>query len=368
VNIINQAMLYLLDLLHNAVGSYGLAIILITVLIRAVLWPLNSAQARSMKKMQELQPKLKALQDKYKDNPQKMQEAMMKFYSENSFNPLAGCLPMLVQLPIFIGLYGALSSPHFLADTVHEHFLFLNNLSATLQSHAGKPLDGTFTVLKGDTFGSDRTVSLTLNDGKVKEQDVADTNKLIAAPGTDPKSLWHPDEPLKMTLNFSAMGLSDEDRAKIKAADVLVVNNKSRELENVHFENVNGVLTKEVPTVPGSTDLMQNLHLDVLSLIIVYGALTLAYQQLMTGRQPKPAKDDAAAQAMQSPAMKFMPLMFVVILFFIPIPAGALIYLVVTTALMLIQTLWVNYSEDKKSGSKSGRPSEQIVDIKADRA
>jgi membrane protein insertase Oxa1/YidC/SpoIIIJ len=102
-------------------------------------------------------------------------------------------------------------------------------------------------------------------------------------------------------------------------------------------------------------------------MIVIYSLLTLAYQQLMTARQPKASTDDPAAAAMQSPAMKFMPLMFVALMFFIPIPAGALIYLVVTTALMLIQTLWVNFSEDRKSENKS-KPSDQIVDIKADRA
>jgi YidC/Oxa1 family membrane protein insertase len=360
VNIINQAMLYLLDLLHTAVGSYGLAIILITVLIRVVLWPLNSAQTRSMKKMQELQPKLKALQEKYKDNPQKMQEAMMKFYSENSFNPLAGCLPMLVQLPIFIGLYGALSSPHFLADTVHEHFLFLNNLSATMQSHSGQPLDGTFNITKDDTFSADKTLMLTMANGKTQEQEVGNQQKLIQV---SPKPLL-PGSPMTMTLDFKEMNLSDDYRKLVKAADVLVMNAKSHELERVHFNNVNGVLMQEVPTTPGKPV----WNYDVLGLIVVYGLLTVAYQQVMTSRAPKPAKDDAAAQAMQSPAMKFMPLMFVVILFFIPIPAGALIYLVVTTALMLIQTLWVNYSEDKKVAAKGGKASEQIVDIKADRA
>jgi YidC/Oxa1 family membrane protein insertase len=362
VNIINQAMLYLLDLLHTAVGSYGLAIILITVLIRVVLWPLNSAQARSMKKMQELQPKLKALQEKYKDQPQKMQEAMMKFYSENSFNPLAGCLPMLVQLPIFIGLYGALSSPHFLADTVHEHFLFLSNLSSTLQSHAGQPLDGTFNIEKDDTFSADKMVTLTMMSGKTQEQEVGNQQKVITV---SPKPLL-PGSPMILTLDFKELNLSDDYRKLVKSADVLVMDSKSHELERVHFDNVNGVLAQEVPTVPGKS----KVNWDVLGLIVVYGALTLAYQQVMSGRAPKASKDDPTAQAMQSPAMKFMPLMFVVVLFFIPIPAGALIYLVVTTALMLLQTLWVNYSEDKKSAAKaaSGKPSEQVVDIKADRA
>ncbi len=384
MNIINQAMLYLLDLLHSAVGSYGLAIILITVLIRVVLWPLNSSQARSMKKMQELQPKLKALQEKYKSDPQKLQEAMMKFYSENSFNPLAGCLPMLVQLPIFIGLYGALSSPHFLADTVHEHFLFLNNLSGTLQSHAGQPLDGTFNLQKEDRFSADKTILLTMKNGQKLEREVLNQQELIAvAPppvvaGTLPEpepgfpmNLFKshgpelvPGMPVALTLNFKALGLTDAYQKDVQAADLLVMNTRSHELERVHFNNLDGLLTQKVPTIPGTT----KMNWDVMGLILTYAIFTLLYQQVMQGRTPKAASDDPAAQAMQSPAMKLMPLMFVAIMFFIPIPAGALIYLVVTTALMLIQTLWVNYSEDKKSAAKAGKPSEQVVDIKANRA
>lgn len=360
MNIIYQAMFYLLNQLHELVGNYGLAIVLLTVLIRVVLWPLNTAQTRSMRKMQELQPKIKELQTKYKDNPQKMQEAMMKFYSEHSFNPLAGCLPMLVQLPIFIGLYGALSSPHFLVETVHEHFLFLGNLSQTMQSHAGEPMDGSFNVDKNDTFSTDKTVMLTLTNGKTQEQEVGNQQKLIQL---FPTPLL-PGEPVKMTLDFKELGLSDDYKNLVQSADVLVMNTKSRELEKVHFINMNGSLTQTVPTVPGKN----KMNVDVLILIVIYGVLTVLYQQVMSSKQPKLAKDDPAA-AMQGPAMKFMPLMFVVVLFFIPIPAGALIYLVVTTALMLIQTLWVNFTEDKaKTGKAAGKPSDQVVDIKADRA
>jgi YidC/Oxa1 family membrane protein insertase len=353
-------MFYLLNQLHELVGNYGLAIVLLTVLIRVALWPLNTAQTRSMRKMQELQPKIKALQEKYKDNPQKMQEAMMKFYSEHSFNPLAGCLPMLVQLPIFIGLYGSLSSPHFLAATVHEHFLFLDSLSHTVQGHAGEPMDGSFNVQKDDTFSSDKTVLLTLTNGKTQEQEVGNQQKLIT---TFPKPML-PGSPVTLTLDFKELGLSDDYKNLVQSADVLVMNNKSRELEKVHFNNVNGTLTQQVPTVPGQN----KWNTGVLSMIVVYGILTLLYQQVMSAKQPKLSKDDPAA-AMQGPAMKLMPLMFVVVLFFIPIPAGALIYLVVTTALMLIQTLWVNFSEDRaKTGKAAGKPADQVVDIKADRA
>lgn len=358
-------MMYLLSTLHSLVGNYGLAIVLLTVLIRVVLWPLNSAQTRSMRKMQELQPKLKALQEKYRDNPQKMQEAMMKFYSENSFNPMAGCLPMLVQLPIFIGLYGALSSPHFLAETVHEKFLFLNNLSSTLHSHAGEPLDGKFNVEKNDTFSADKSVKLVMNDGSVQEQEVSDAQHLIRV---FPKPMM-PGQPVTMTLDFSKLGLSDDYKTLVRSADVLVVNNQSHELEKVEFVNQNGKLTQKVATAATSSqDPIQNIRLDVLTLIVIYGALTLLYQKVMTPKTTAAAKDDPAAAAMQSPAMKLMPLMFVVMMFFIPIPAGALIYLVVTTAMMFIQTLWVNYSEDRKKAANPAKPSSQVVDIKADHA
>jgi YidC/Oxa1 family membrane protein insertase len=362
VNIINQAMMYLLNVLHSLVGNYGLAIVLLTVLIRIVLWPLNSAQTRSMRKMQELQPKLKALQEKHKDNPQKMQEALMKFYSENSFNPMAGCLPMLVQLPIFIGLYGALSSPHFLAATVHENFLFLHNLSSTLHSHAGTSLDGKFSIEKNDTFSADKTVKLVMNNGSIQEHEVSDAQHLIQV---FPKPMM-PGQPVRMTLDFAKLGLSNDYKSLVKSADVLVVNNQSRELENVQFVNRDGSLTQQVETTAASSDPIKNIRPDVLALIVVYGVLTLLYQKVMTAKTPPAAKDDPTAAAMQSPAMKLMPVLFIVMMFFIPIPAGALIYLVVTTAMMFIQTLWVNFSEDRKKSANPEKPANQVVDIKAD--
>jgi YidC/Oxa1 family membrane protein insertase len=359
LNIIYQAMIYLLNQMHDIVGSYGLAIVLITIIIRLAMWPLNSAQTRSMRKMQELQPKLKSIQERYKNEPQKLQEAMMKVYSENSFNPLAGCLPMLVQIPIFLGLYGALSSPQFLAQTVNEKFLFLNNLSHTMRSHAGKPLDGTFNVEKGDTFSSAKTIKLTMTNGTQQEQEVAKEHDLIQFM---PKPIL-PGAPVTMTLDFKALGLSDDYRNLVKAADVLVIDNQSRELEQIHFDNANGVLTEQVPTLVGKTQ----YNVDVIILILIYGILTLGYQKVMTAWNPKPNKDDPSAAA-QAASMRFLPFIFVGMLFFIPIPAGALIYLVVTTALMLIQTVVVNLGEDKKKAAKGGKPSEQIVDIKADRA
>lgn len=99
--------------LYNLTGqigfpSYGLAIIIFTILIKVILYPLTVKQMRSMKMTQMLQPKIKEVQEKYKNDPQKAQQKIMEIYKENGANPLSGCLPILLQMPIFIALFKAL--------------------------------------------------------------------------------------------------------------------------------------------------------------------------------------------------------------------------------------------------------------------
>jgi YidC/Oxa1 family membrane protein insertase len=95
----------------NAVGlPYGLAIIVITVIIKTLFWPLTTAGTRSMKRMAALQPQMKAIQEKYKDDPRKMNMKMMEFMKEHKVSPLGGCLPLLLQIPVFFGFYTMLQS------------------------------------------------------------------------------------------------------------------------------------------------------------------------------------------------------------------------------------------------------------------
>jgi YidC/Oxa1 family membrane protein insertase len=100
----------ILAFFFNVVPSYGVAIILLTVLVRLVLLPLTLRQTRSMQAMQRIQPQVKELQRKHKGNRQKMNEEMMKLYKEHQVNPLGGCLPLLLQLPVFIALFSVLRS------------------------------------------------------------------------------------------------------------------------------------------------------------------------------------------------------------------------------------------------------------------
>jgi YidC/Oxa1 family membrane protein insertase len=101
---------WLLLALYTIVPNYGVAIILLTILVRVVTMPLTNRQMRSMERMREVQPKVKALQEKHGDDRQKQSEEMMKLYRAEGVNPLGGCFPMLLQLPVFIGLFYALRS------------------------------------------------------------------------------------------------------------------------------------------------------------------------------------------------------------------------------------------------------------------
>src|SRR5438132_10420420 len=90
---------------HVVGGSWGLAIVGLTVVIRAVLVPLTFRQLKSMQEMQRLAPEIQALKEKYKDDKQRQQQEIMKFYQEHKINPLASCLPLVLQIPVFISLF-----------------------------------------------------------------------------------------------------------------------------------------------------------------------------------------------------------------------------------------------------------------------
>ncbi|MDK9699587.1 MAG: membrane protein insertase YidC [bacterium] len=101
----SKAVLWTLTFLYQFVPNYGIVILLFTILIKVILWPLTAKQFRSMKEMQIIQPIMQEMREKYKDNPKKMQEEMFKIYAEYKVNPAAGCLPMLLQMPVLYSLF-----------------------------------------------------------------------------------------------------------------------------------------------------------------------------------------------------------------------------------------------------------------------
>ena len=114
-------LLDLLRLIFGYVGNYGVAIIILTIIVRIVLFPLTFKGMKSMKRMQQLTPRMKKLQEKYKNNKEKLNKEMMELYRKNKVNPLGGCLPLVLQIPVFFALYSSLSSA---VELRHAPFIF----------------------------------------------------------------------------------------------------------------------------------------------------------------------------------------------------------------------------------------------------
>jgi YidC/Oxa1 family membrane protein insertase len=105
---IKNAIFAVVEWFYGLAGDWGMAIILITILFRILIYPITRKQFQSSYKMQKMQPRIKEINEKYADDPQRKQEETMKVYQEAKFNPLSGCLPMILQMPIFIALYQVL--------------------------------------------------------------------------------------------------------------------------------------------------------------------------------------------------------------------------------------------------------------------
>ena len=124
--IVSQFLLNFLNWLHGFLGSYGWSILALTAVVKIVLWPLQDKANKSMRRMSLLNPKVQELRDKYKDDPTKMNQEVMKLYKDYGINPVGGCLPMMIQIPIFFGLFKMLGQA---VELRNSSFLWVKDLS-----------------------------------------------------------------------------------------------------------------------------------------------------------------------------------------------------------------------------------------------
>jgi len=152
---------WLLKSLHNDVGlSWGASIIGLTVIVRLAILPLTIKQIKSMNTLRALQPQMKEIQEKYKGDRQAMNQAMMKFYQENKVNPFASCLPLLLQLPIFMSLFYLLRSSEFKTEAAGQGFLFITDLTA--KAH-GPELVALMVLFIGSQIASTMVMSVSVD-------------------------------------------------------------------------------------------------------------------------------------------------------------------------------------------------------------
>lgn len=141
----SELLLTILEFFYGLTHSYGLAIVLLTILVRIALYPLNQKQMKSMQQMQKIQPRLKVIQEKFANDKQKLNEEMMRLYKENNVNPASGCMPLLVQLPILILLFNVLRTYDFTGASFFGVTLGTSTIAGLAQA-VGAPVDVTGAV------------------------------------------------------------------------------------------------------------------------------------------------------------------------------------------------------------------------------
>ena len=335
-----------LSLLAHFVGNYGLAIILLTIIVRLAMWHLNVQQQRSMKMMQSLQPKMKAIQDRYKNNPQMMQQKMMEFYKEHKFNPMGGCLPLLIQMPIFILLYSALISPQFIQVAGDQHFLFVKSLATTMRATAGISDNGELGVAVGDKFVLGNSATVYLKDNEtIQNVKISDPNSAVEVQGD-----LTPGEDVDLSVSLDHIKLKFSQQDSIEKADLVVTNSNIRENEKITFIRDGGVLKATVPTVPVN----KKVHWDVVLLIVLF-ALTMVGSQKVMMSMNKNESTDPTQQALQKSMGTFMPLMIIATFVIIPIPAGVLLYLITSNIIQIAQTVIINKQIDMENEKKKDK-------------
>ena len=330
--------------LYNFTGNYGLAIIALTVIVRGCLWPLGVSQQRSMRAMQKLQPEMKRLQERYKSDPQTLQRKMMEFYKEHKFNPMAGCLPLLVQMPVFICLYAALISPAFMQEAGNSNFLFINRIDKTLQGSAGLSYDNEFSVSNSDKFVIYKKVKVMLGEKEVDNVKIDKNGLKVQGNITAGNNIDFKIKDDDFNLNF-------EELSQMTAADVEIQNMRTKEVENVHFERKGDIMTASVPTVEPK----KTFNFDVLILILLFAGTMLLSQKVMLSMN-KNQSQDPMQQQMQKMMGTIMPVMIIFMFVIAPIPAGVLLYLVVSNIIQIIQSVVINKqleNEEMKKPSSS---------------
>lgn len=338
--------------LSTIVGNYGLGIILLTIVIRLAMWPLSVSQQRSMKTMQTLQPKLKAIQERYKSDPQVMQRKMMEFYKEHKFNPMSGCFPLLLQMPIFILLYSALMSPQFIQIAGDTQFLFIKRLDATLKTTAGISFDGTMGVSKYDTFYLGKTATVYLPKETLQNVKVEKPTKALEIQGN-----VNPGEPIDFKISLDSLDLKFSQLDQIQKAEFTISDAQSKENEKISFTRKNGLLVASMPT----KEVKSAFHYDVLILIILFGLTMVATQKIMMATTPS-QQQDPTQQAIQKSMGAFMPIMITATFVFIPIPAGVLLYLISSNVIQVVQTVVINKQLDLEAEKKKQKLEQKIDD------
>ncbi len=333
----NNVMLPILDFFYGIVPSYGLAIIFLTLVIRFALYPLNVGSIRNMRRMKVINPvmqrRMREIQEKYRDDPQKLREAQSKLYSELGANPLGGCLPLLVQMPVLFALFATLRGSPFAAVTYDVNLQILpaevaaevvpapyvspsKNIFVTDSLH--KPV--VLVEPKGTKIGVGEQVEFLLQGAGGKAFD-----QLVTEVGGDPTKLqptW------KITKG--------EDRAQIQPDGTLLALEPGDVTVQVSIPGLasdTGFLFIDKLGRVGAFDEDGAIHWDIIAMIVIFGVSIYLNQSLTTAGQ-----DSGKEDPNQSSMARITPVLFSAMFLFFPLPAGVLLYILISNVFQTVQT------------------------------
>jgi len=329
----NNLMLPILDFFYGVVPSYGLAIVALTLVVRAALAPVSAGQIRNMRQMKVAQPamqkRVKEIQERYKNDPAKQQEEMAKVYQEFG-NPLAGCLPLLLQLPILFALFATLRGSPF-ADVSYPVELEIVPRDQVVQSQPLNSQTHNIYVQPGLHYAIS---AVSTAGNKLHEGD----ETLLDFRAPDGRSLG------SILQEVNNPNVTPHWTVKSGSELVeLITENGETKLKALHTGKVS--LTGVVPGLAanegflfisalgrvGAMDSNGMIHWDTVILVLIFAASTYASQMITN-------QGDTAKNPQQDQVNKSLPLVFAVMFLFFPLPAGVLMYMVIANVFQTAQT------------------------------
>lgn len=338
----NNIMLPILDFFYGIVPSYGLAIIALTLVIRFAVFPLSAGQIRNMRKMRIVQPLMKerqeAIKQRYQNDPKKQQEEMGKLMQEFG-NPLAGCLPLLLQMPILFALFATLrGSPFTNTPYTVDLQVFPREQIERIQP---QPFATKAQNIYIDDGVHDKVEALLPAGNKLA---VGETTKIeLQTPeGKSFSNLLAESSSKNLTPKWEIT--KGAERIKIQEDGTIEALEPGDATVQVTIPGIaadKGFLFIKALGQVGVTDEEGNINFDILFLVLFFG-ISIYVNQQMTGGTSK--TDDPSAQQQQA-ISKITPILFSGMFLFFPLPAGVLMYIVVANLFQMGQTWFLMQEE-----------------------
>lgn len=309
--LITQPMGFIIEHIYNLVSNYGLAIIIFTIIIKMILIPLNVRSQKAMRKQQKIQPVIAELQKKYANDQEKLQREMMKIYKENNISMTGGCLPMLIQMPILIGLYRVIQSP--LTYLLHVNWGDLKDMANPLVNEVLRLRDAMAGL--GYNLGSyaNAAADVIVKNGQIQLAKWADT---IGTSGSLLEGVTGGTHPWVMNFNFLGMDLGNAPTAAFSHIMAL------------DFSNWSVIALLAIPIIA-----------------VIASIVSTKVTQAQSGQTNN--KDDNSQAAQMTKGMTFMmPAMTA--FFTLTLPAGLGLYWIISSVVQIIQQLALNFYFNRK--------------------